>query len=355
VLAGCALPTKRTGVASKRLIAFSGGEPDTDFLRRHAAQMEAAPFDGCVFRAAYVRPDGRLGELAWEAWGGLPISPASLSSARADLLATRFRRFTHNFLRLNVTPGDLDWFDDFAPLLANVRTATRLAGEGGAAGILLDTEAYAAPLFDYRRQRRAGGVPWIGYAGQARQRGQEIMAAMQEGFPGLTLLMTFGYSGPWLEMARRGIPLAECEYGLLPAMLDGMLDVASGRTRLVDGFEPAYFHDKDTTKFRGAFRMIREELLSIVADPIRYRERVSVGFGLFVDYDPEGRAWNGLDGSRNYYTPADFEASVRAALDAADEFVWIYADAPRWFSAAGRPVKLPAGYLEALHRARVPR
>jgi hypothetical protein len=121
---------------------------------------------------------------------------------------------------------------------------------------------------------------------------------------------------------------------------------------LVDGYEPAYFHDKDLGKFAAAYRMLTTDVLSIIAEPARYKKLLSVGFGLFLDYDPQKRAWNGVNGTRNYYTPEAFEASVRAALEAADEYVWIYSEAPRWWSSAGTPVNLPEGYAEALRRAR---
>jgi hypothetical protein len=59
-----------------------------------------------------------------------------------------------------------------------------------------------------------------------------------------------------------------------------------------------------------------------------------------------------VDGSANYYTPGAFETSVRAALAIADEYVWIYTEAPRWWSPAGTAVDLPDGYADALRRAR---
>jgi hypothetical protein len=119
----------------------------------------------------------------------------------------------------------------------------------------------------------------------------------------------------------------------------------------VDGYELAYFHNKDISTFAAVRRIITDSLLPIVADPAAYRRRFSVSFGLFMDFDPRGRAWDGTDGSRNYYTPAEFGASVRAALEAADEYVWIYSQTPRWWSESGRPVNLPEGYAEALRKA----
>jgi hypothetical protein len=352
-LLGCAaIRPQAVAQGKKKLIEFGWDEPDTAFMRRHIGQMEQTPFDGVVFHVNYTTSDGKPGNFLWEAWGRRRFTDAELAAARADLEATTFTRFTHNFLRFNTSPGDVDWFDDFSPILANAELAARIAKIGGAAGVLFDGEQYHAPLFDYRKQGRAATMSWDAYADQVRRRGQEVMDAFQRGYPDLTVFLTFGYGIPWLELRSGAASLASCEYGLLAPFLDGMLEAASGRTRVVDGYEPTYFHNKDLGRFAAAYRMVTADVLAIVKDPSRYRRLVSVGFGLFLDYDPQGRTWDGVDGSKNYYTPAAMEASVRAALEVADEYVWIYTEVPRWWSGAGAAINLPEDYGEALRRAR---
>ncbi len=351
-LYGCAGIPLRGAAPTKKLIEFGWDEPDTAFMRRHIAQMEQAPFDGVVFHVNATRPDGKPDDFLSQAWGKRAFTDTELALARADLQATAFRRFTDNFLRFNTSPGDVDWFDDFSAVLNNARLAAGVAHAGRTTGILFDTEQYHAPLFDYRRQRDAATKSWDAYANQVRRRGREIMEAFQAGFPDLSVFLTFGYGVPWLETQHRDVPLAACEYGLLAPFLDGMVEAATDCTRLVDGYEPAYFHNKDLGKFATAHRMLTADVLPIVAAPARYRRLLSIGFGLFLDYDPEKRPWNGVDATRNYYTPETFEASVRAALEAADEYVWIYSEVPRWWSEAGAPVNLPEGYADALRRAR---
>jgi hypothetical protein len=351
-LAGCAsvrLPLKS---ASKKLIEFGWDEPDTAFMRRHIAQMERSPFDGVVFHINTKTPGGPAESFPWEAWGTRAFTEAEVQPALADLRATPFQRFTDNFLRFNTAPGDVDWFDDFSAVCINARLAAHAARHGKARGILFDVEQYKAPLFFYRKQRDAGTTPWEAYAAQARRRGRELMEAFQHGFPDLTVFLTFGYSVPWLETRGGTLPLAECEYGLLAPFLDGMVDAAAGETRLVDGYEPAYYHNKDTARFAAAYRTVTEELLPIVGNPTAYRRCLSVGFGLWMDYSPENRAWDPEDPSRNFYTPDEFEVSVRAALEVAGEYVWIYTETPRWWTPEGTPLRLPQAYADALRRAR---
>jgi hypothetical protein len=98
--------------------------------------------------------------------------------------------------------------------------------------------------------------------------------------------------------------------------------------------------------------MLREGLLPIVADRNKYHAAVSIGFGIWLDYQWRKKGWNTNDPIKNYYSPVAFEASAREALKVSDEFVWIYTEQPRWWSAKGKPVKLPQPYIEALRRAR---
>ena len=106
VLALLALYATASGVPSsgKKLIEFGWDEPDTRFLRRHIAELQASPFDGCVFHVNFRSAKGDSVNLTWALWGRRRFSASELDSARADLRATPFGRFRENFLRVNVTP-----------------------------------------------------------------------------------------------------------------------------------------------------------------------------------------------------------------------------------------------------------
>jgi len=343
LLVGCGPP-------ERKLIQFGWGEPDTAFMREHVRQMETAPFDGCVYNVRFAPGEGHRGNLAWDAWGRQAVPEAALEPARRDLEATRFERFRHNFVRMNVTPGDVDWFDDFSPVLANAQSLARLARLGGSAGVLLDTETYTVPLFQHASRPRAGELDFEAYARQARQRGRELMRGFEAGFPGLTLLLTFGHSASWWEMQRSGKPLAECGYGLLAPFVDGLIDGAR-RGRIVDGYELSYGFREDE-RFAAARRSLAFEILPIVARPGRYRRFVSAGFGLWLDYDRPRLGWDPETPERNYFTPHGLQRSLEAAFAAADEYVWLYSETPRWWSDSGERVALPDEYDRAIRRAR---
>ncbi len=335
----------------KKLIEFGWDEPDTAFLRAHIAEMAKTPFDGCVFHANFQKPGGAKGSFTWDSWGTNAFTEADLAGAFGDLRGTRFGRFKENFLRFNTTPARLDWFDDHNAVLQNARLAAKLARAGQCPGLLFDIEQYNEPLFDYRKQRDAKNKGWEVYAAQVRLRGRQVMQAFQEGYPGLTVFLTFGYSLPWLESSSGKGSLADVHYGLLAPFMDGMIEAARGRTRIIDGHETADGY-KTAAQFSTARKTTAQGLLPIVRDLSRYAQVVSIGFGLWLDHDWRKTGWNTEEPDKNYFSPEAFELSVREALKAADQYVWVYSETPRWWSEGGQPVKLPSAYDEAIRCAR---
>ena len=291
----------------------------------------------------------------WDCWGKRAFTIEELQPAIDDMKATKFTKFTHNFLRFNTTPSKdawskEDWFGDFEAILNNARLAARVAKEGGAKGILFDIEQYTAPLFAYREQREAKTKAWDEYAAQVRLRGKQVMEAFQEGYPDLTVFLTFGYCLPWGESQKAKKPLADVGYGLLGPLCDGLVEGIKGKTILVDGHEYSY-HYRDVAKFDQAYKAMSQDLLVIVKDPEKYKQVVSLGFGVWMDDNSGKLGWDDTDFSKNYFTPEVFEASVRKALETSDEYVWIYTERAKWWSDKG-PVKLPAAYDAALRRAK---
>ena len=336
---------------AKKLIEFGWDEPSPPFMRQHIAEMEKTPFDGCVFHVDIAKPDGGGGSFTWEVWGSHTFAMADLQKALNDLKATHFNRFKHNFLRFNTTPGKIDWFDDFSAIVANARSAARIAREGKCAGILLDTEQYEGQLFNYLKQRDVGKKSWADYAAQTRLRGHEVMQAFQQGYPDLTIFLTFAYSLPWMQCSGDVNKLPDTDYGLLAPFLDGMFAAAKGKTKVVDGYESSYGY-KQPAQFETAYETIRHKLLPIVAEPNAYQKHLSVGFGVWMDQDWRKHGWNTNDFSMNYFTPAAFASSVSAALRRSDEYVWIYTEKPLWWSRTGGSQDLPSAYDAAVRNAK---
>ena len=214
----------------KKLIEFGWDIPDTGYLRKHVPLMEKTPFDGCVFQASYQAPDGAGGSFSWEGWGTKPFSREHLASTINDLKAVSGNRFSHHFLRFNTTPAKLDWFDDYSAILNNARVAAEMARESGIPGILFDIEQYEGQLFNYKEQQHADTKSWDEYATLVRQRGWEVMQAFQQGYPGITAILTYTHCLPYRRAKGDFSRLPETEYGLLVPFVDGLVDATDSVT-----------------------------------------------------------------------------------------------------------------------------
>jgi hypothetical protein len=336
---------------SKALIEFGWDEPNTSFLLNHLAELERTPFDGCVFHVDAKDTNLKPISFTWQAWSQKRFAEKEVAEARADLKALRPTRFTRNFLRFNTSPADLDWFDDFDAIASNAKLAASLARDGHCAGILFDTEQYQGHLFDFRRQRHNGKKTLEEYLSQVRKRGTEVMNAFQSEFPDAVIMLTFGHSMTWRHSLERKKAIQDSDYGLLGAFVDGMIAASNGRSRLVDGYELSYGF-KTRERFTKAYQTIKEDVAQIAANPGDYQKRISVAFGIWMDFDWQNQGWIVEQPSKNYFTPETFENSVRAALERSDEFVWIYTETPRWWTPEGKSIKLPQAYEQALRNAR---
>jgi hypothetical protein len=70
-----------------------------------------------------------------------------------------------------------------------------------------------------------------------------------------------------------------------------------------------------------------------------------------MDYDWRKKGWDEKDASKNYFKPADFERSLKLALQHADRYVWIYTEKPRWWTPNGGPTAIAPAYVNAVRRA----
>jgi hypothetical protein len=281
-----------------RLIEFGWDIPDTAYLREHVRDMEKAPFDGVVLDPSI----GRDLRFSWHVFGRERLPDAVLDGAIADLRATRFARFRHNFLRLNATPGDLAW-DTPDAMLANVRLAARLVREARLAGLFFDTESYQAKLW-------STGAP-----ADVRRAGREFGRAYDA--PGTTILLAFAIT-----------QASHPEYRLLAPFVEGLLEGAVS-VEIVDAYENAYGF-KDGPAFERARDAIR-----------RSHPRLRAGFGLWMDFESGRRGWP----ANPHFSPAEFERAVRAASAAGDGWVWIYTERVNWWKDP------PGPYADAIRNA----
>jgi len=339
ILTVCAIPLALAdhSLEKKKIIEWGWDEPDPKFMRENIKQMEQMPFDGLVFHI--INAQGK--NLAWEIWGHHRFEIGDFQQALVDLQSTKFHRFTELFLRVNVTPGDVDWFDDaaWAVVLNNFGVAARIAKAGGIKGFILDTEQYKNQLFNYDQLPNRNVKSITEYQEKIRQRGREWIQEVNRWFPDITILLPNAYQ---ITKSRK------TTYGLLADFLNGMFDVCSDNTLIADVWEASYGYKKPR-QFEQAYNLIKTNSLELTGSAEKYRQHIRAGFGIMMDYDWRKIPWDVSDVSKNYFSPTEFENSIRAALHASDQYVWIYTEQPRWWTQQ----KLPKDYIEALMKARL--
>ena len=335
------------------LVYYGWGIPETSWVRDHWESMDAAPFDGTAFVVAVDREAWRRGErdvrnqLGWHLFGPRRFSDADVRSALDDLRVARWRRLTRNFVPacINSQPqgAGFSWLDDgrWDGIVQNWRVLAGFAKRAGLRGVILDPEDYGGRIF---RHDPTAGIGFDQHRRAVQRRGRELMAAVRDAFPDVTILALYGHTLA-LADAEAGT-LASGTYGLYPAFLDGLLEGAGPDAQVVDGYEFAYGFTR-RAQFVGAAREIREDGRALSRLPALYDRHVRVGFGLWLDHEGPAR-WHPEEPARNHFTPSGWQAAVEAALRTSDGWVWVYSQRPGFFP----PQALPAAYVEATEAAR---
>jgi len=349
LLAAACLAAAAGAQTRKKLIEFGWDLPYPDDLRRNIREMEKRPFDGVV-----VRP-----RAAWNVFRKQPLDPAKFETDIADLKATRFERFTDNFLLVWATTDEgWDWTSDtdWRAAEANIRLMARIAKAGRFVGIMFDPEPYGPNPWDYKKRPRAGDLSFAEYARIVRRCGARFLRIVQQEIRDPRILTLFHVSlfGDLLDEpdpAKRQQRLASHEWGLLAPFLDGMLDAAEPRTVIIDGNEFAYYYPNSEGFYRAVHTTYRRALALV--DPrnhAKYARQVQLGQALYMDLtfalqpNPER-----LPAFR--LTPEQrarwFEHNVYQALYTADEIVWCYSERMDWWKG-----NVPPGAEEAIRSAR---
>jgi hypothetical protein len=330
-------------IAQAKILEWGWDTPSPTYVREHVKEMEKQPFDGLVMTLTAngkhdlsQRP-ARQNCFPSGTFGGKPLKIENYKESVEALRAIQFEKFTDNFLRCNVTPGDRDWFEEEFPAAANVAFLASVAHDCHLKGIMLDTEAYDGQLFNYKRQKQSSSHSLEDYRKQVRQRGREWMNAINASYLDITIIVSLAYS-----MAHFPDENAE-KYQLLPDFLDGILEAAKPGAIVYDGWEWAY-NFRTEKEFADTRKIIRETALTWTAVPDAMRAHWRASFGLWLDYDSH---WDAQDFSKNFFTPAEFAYSVHEGLKYTDRYVWIWSQKPDWWRG-----NIPQAYIDALKQAR---
>jgi hypothetical protein len=350
----------------KKLIQYGWDVPYTDFVKANITTMEQrCPFfDGIVLKL----------RGGWKAYPA-HIFRKSLADPReydddiANLKGTGFQRFVENFAMMwGTAEKGWDWFEenDWHAAEHNARLIARTAKVGGLVGICFDPEPYGENPWHYPSLPNAKVKSFDDYWQRVRECGARFIEALQDEFPEVRLLTFFQLSifeeivdikDPKERMER----LSNHGYGLLPAFLNGMLDVVRPEVIIVDGNEPAYYY-RNPDQYMRAYHLMRQRALSLIApeNRRRYMAQVQAGFALYMDFYfgliPAEYRWGRLS---HYLTPEErarwFEHNAYWALYTTDEYVWCYSERMDWWGTQEKAQWhrfIPQGAPEAIRSAR---
>lgn len=337
--------TKANPLAGKKLIEYGWDVPSTRFVRENIARMEAIPFDGIVIKVL-PKPDSNESAepMGWKIWTKTRFKPEQYEHAIADLKATKFKRFTDNFIQVVAAPADIDWFDpQWTSVAYNAGCLARVAKQGGCKGIMLDLEDYGNSLWGYVNiiRKTNDNRTFEEYTAKIRERGKEFIQAVNREYSDITILCLVG---PSLSCLHEDIKADR--YGMLYAFFEGMCEAATPETVIVDGYEQSYPFRKSSE-----FQQGREVILHYARELFRNRaafdQHMKVGFGIWADYSSSRIGWHPNSFHMNYFTPEELRAALSYALSASDRYVWVYSERLKWWD-----FDVPSEYRNSLALAK---
>ncbi len=331
----------------KKLIDYGWGSPDTAYYRAHLTELEKIPFDGLVLSVMKLKGKEPPDNMGWCAFGSeARFTARDCQHAIDDLKAAKSKRFTHNFIQV-VTSGNVDWFDPgWSQIATNVALLARVAKQGNCKGIMLDAEQYDRfKMWTYATlpEKLRAAHTYEEYQAKVRARGREFIQAINQEYRDLTILMLFGPS--LTHLAQGEGKLCDSQYSLLAAFCDGIAEASTPKTTLIDGYEFSYGYRTADKFAKGRTTILNSVNRSL--NPAALSKRLRVGFGVWVDNDSLKRGWHPEDFSKNYYTPSQFQTTLNHALNATDQYVWVYSERLRWWNGTA-----PQPYIEALAEAK---
>ena len=312
---------------------------------------ENAPFDGIMFDLVATSPEGKqcasqvlFTEDAWEREWFLPCVK--------NLESCDFQRYRDNFIRIDFYPTPFDWSNDdcWSKVCEKAGICAWVARETNS-NICFDFESYGAQMFHHDPKT---GRTFAESKALARKRGAEMTAAIVKEKPDAVILCLWmnSINFPAGRADNPDSVLKGFSYGLLPSFIDGMLDAVGPETVLVDGCENGYYMNGAAEYDRAACDMFLATgpAVALVSPENRakYRAQTQVGFGFYLDM------YSNPEGSQYYRGPEPGEtrfdrlaANLRAALNASDQYVWVYGEQKRWW-APENPEKEWTSWEEAL-------
>lgn len=352
------LPTTAvaTKITPKKLIEYGWNAPTPNFFRKHVKEMEQRPFDGIIFKL----------NAGKEVFKKTAYPNTAFTQDRRDLVATKSDHFTDNFIIMwSGMDKGWDWFNDadWAAAEKNIQNFAKTAKAGHFGGIAFDSEPYVGNTWTYSKQPQQQQKTFKEYQQQVRKRGAQFMTALQKAQPG-TQLLTFNLLS-WMkdlwvapiDYSKLQQKLANHNYGLWPAFINGTIDAIAPGARIIDGNEWAYYFYRPAS-----FEATRNSIFKdarVFVEPSNYRKyqkQVKMGQSVYSDllleiFPNQTKDPRYGQTMAHFLSPDDrlrlLEHNVYHSLKTTDRYTWLYSESADWWKN-----KIPQGAEAAIRRAK---
>lgn len=352
----------------KKLIEWGWDSPTPEFMLENTQMMEQQPFDGVVFRLR-----------KWPPYAAFETQPLSEAEMKLDILSQiKWERFDSNFLQLwSTNLSAMDWFNDehWTTITSNLKLYAKAVNAANAKGIVFDVEPYeqfGANSWAFTDKAGNSLYPTKTFEdvkAQVRKRGAQFMEALQAEKPDITLLCSLLLGAARNDAENYYVNKPERRtYALLPAFVDGMLDVIGPEVTIVDGRIPyqdlvgTYYFD-DSRKFAFARDYVRGAVSFVSPEnQAKYDQQVKVGQALYTEYTLGKMLADVLDGKlpetyRSWeedYFQQWWQHNVYYSLASSDGYVYLFTEAMSWWGPEAHP-KYPDVYPGAVEGVRAAR
>ncbi len=343
-----AAPAEAAG--AKRLLYhgfFTGPTPTPSYIAANKAYIDTLPFDGL---AVYMRnPDltWNISDLTMKSGS---ITYSNIYSVLQPLAGLTFATVKNNYaLVFAHKPGD--FFDDapWTTVAQNFANLAKAVMDAGLKGIIFDNEQYDS-WGNYPDSVNYANLYTLSqYQDKARQRGQQVMAAMVTQFPDISVITLHG---PYVSVGSSPSPWFNgglAAYNeLLGPFFTGFV-LGRGSSALVeDGGE--LYTLRTANDFSSAYQWQKYNIANATdatfipstLKPV-WSSNVSVGYGV---YDKDSLNNYAVD------SPALMQSNITNALTRADDNAWLYTESMSFLAQPGQPYYPGDTYIAAVRNGR---
>jgi hypothetical protein len=331
---------------NKKIIGW-GELPDFPYYEANIPLINSIGFDGLVLAPTYKKA-GNDYPIYLDVWSSTINIPWGSIKPLWNFLPPPSNNLSENFLRFNVTPDIVDWFDPgMSNVMANFIQMAILAKSSHCVGIMMDPEAYASQVWQYSTQPNAGSYTVNQYEAQVKLFAYNMGKAIWGIFPDLVFYVAFGYAVALED------PGQKIQYQLYPYFLDGLINAAGEFpcAKVVIGNEFSYscttdacFEDRGNRSGTGIYK----------GSSPYFDSRASIGMWMELNASP----FDNTTPNANYFTPLNIPPTIELGLKYAAKYFVVYSGGWGWFrttcwpwSCPGFPIRLNTMYANCINTA----